>query len=228
MGHLKQLSLSAVRGIDTSWFKTLADDARVKRTFDICVAGGLLILFMPILLIASAMIYARDGAPILFVHKRVGKHGKMFGCYKFRTMVRNSQEVLEQVLRDDPERRREWDETQKLMDDPRILGKVGKFLRKTSFDELPQLLNILKGDMSVVGPRPIVAEEVERYGPAAMKYITVRPGLTGAWQVGGRSSTSYEDRVAMDVEYIDNWNVMKDIVIVSKTVKVVLGDRNAA
>ncbi|MEL6979560.1 MAG: sugar transferase [Pseudomonadota bacterium] len=200
----------------------------VKRAFDIFFGLLLLLVFAPLMLICALLIFLRDGSPIFFVHNRVGRHGQTFGCCKFRTMVRDSDEVLRKVLESDPERKAEWEATQKLADDPRILGAVGRFLRKMSFDELPQLFNVLRGEMSLVGPRPIVRDELSRYGEGAAKYMSVRPGLTGAWQVGGRSSTTYEERVQIDMAYIDKWSLALDISILVKTVKVVLGDKNAA
>lgn len=213
---------------EVSWLDQDAVQEFLKRSFDIVVASILLITFAPIMLVSAAVILFKDGAPIFFIHDRIGRDGRKFGCCKFRTMVRNSEEVLDTVLAKDPERRAEWRASQKLTDDPRILGQLGRFLRKTSLDEIPQLFNVLRGEMSMVGPRPITKAELPKYGDAAAKYLSVRPGLTGAWQVGGRSATTYEQRVAIDVRYIDNWSLMGDLKIVAQTVKVVLGDRNAA
>ncbi len=152
--------------------------------------------------------------PIFFSHKRIGKDGKTIGVYKFRSMVSNSEEVFKNFTK---EQKEEFEKNFKLDDDPRIT-KLGKFLRKTSLDELPQLLNIIKGDMSIVGPRPIVKAEVEKYGNCADKLFSVKPGLTGFWQANGRSDTSYEERVQMDMYYIDSRSFLLDIKIIFKTV----------
>ena len=197
-----------------------------KRIFDIIatVIGGILIL--PVVAIVAILIYLDSPGPIVFGHKRVGQGGKEFPCYKFRSMVPNAQEALEIYLKENPEAREEWERDFKLKDDPRVT-KIGKFLRKTSLDELPQLWNVLIGDMSLVGPRPIVRAEVEKYGEYINDFYLVPPGITGVWQVSGRSDTTYEERVLMDSWYVHNWSVWIDIVYLVKTVFAVIKSKGA-
>jgi Undecaprenyl-phosphate galactose phosphotransferase WbaP len=184
-------------------------------------AAVLLLLLSPVMLCLAAMIAKRDGAPVLFGHYRVGKDGRLFRCLKFRSMYRNSAEMLNEILATDANARAEWERDQKLTDDPRITP-VGHFLRKTSLDELPQLINVLRGEMSLVGPRPITVAELTRYGRVRWHYLSVRPGMTGLWQVSGRNNTTYPERVALDERYIDNQSLLGDISILFRTVKVVL------
>ena len=197
-----------------------------KRIFDITatVIGGILIL--PVIAIVAILIYLDSPGPIVFGHKRVGQGGKEFPCYKFRSMVPNAQEALEIYLKENPEAREEWERDFKLKDDPRVT-KIGKFLRKTSLDELPQLWNVLIGDMSLVGPRPIVRAEVEKYGEYINDFYLVPPGITGVWQVSGRSDTTYEERVLMDSWYVHNWSVWIDIVYLVKTFFAVIKSKGA-
>lgn len=197
-----------------------------KRIFDIVatVCGGILIL--PILGIIAILIYLDSPGPIVFGHKRVGQGGKSFSCYKFRSMVPNAQEALEQYLKDNLAAREEWERDFKLKDDPRVT-RIGKFLRKTSLDELPQLWNVLVGDMSLVGPRPIVRDEIVKYGDYINDFYLVPPGITGVWQVSGRSDTTYEERVLMDSWYVHNWSVWIDIVYLLKTVLAVAKSKGA-
>ncbi|HYC05669.1 MAG TPA: undecaprenyl-phosphate galactose phosphotransferase WbaP [Azospirillaceae bacterium] len=197
----------------------------IKRAFDVSVASLLLLALAPFFLIAMAMI-RRDGGPAFFAHKRVGMNGRMFGCMKFRTMVTNSDEVLRRVLESDPQARAEWEADFKLRNDPRITA-IGRFLRRTSLDELPQLINVLKGEMSLVGPRPIVEAEIVRYGDDFRYYLETRPGLTGLWQVSGRNDASYAQRVKLDAWYVKNWSLWHDITILLKTVRVVLTAKGA-
>ena len=197
-----------------------------KRIFDLVatVVGGLLIL--PILLILAVLVGVDNKGRIIFAHRRVGRKGKLFPCYKFQSMVPNAQERLEEYLAKNPEARKEWEASFKLTNDPRVT-KLGAFLRKTSLDELPQLWNVLMGDMSLVGPRPIVTKEIERYGDYIREYYMVPPGITGMWQVNGRSDTTYEERVAMDTWYVRNWSVWIDLVYLFKTVKTVFTGKGA-
>ena len=192
----------------------------IKRALDAAGALALIVLLSPIMLLIAALV-AMEGGPVLFGHERVGFGGRPFRCLKFRTMVPNAAEVLADLLARDPAAAREWATTQKLRNDPRITH-VGKFLRKTSLDELPQLWNILVGEMSLVGPRPIVQSEVERYGSHIDYYYAVRPGLTGLWQVRGRSNTSYAERIEMDFEYVSSRSVGRDLKILIETVPAVL------
>ena len=191
-----------------------------KRLLDVVGSAALIVALLPVMLIIAFVISLDGGSPV-YRQRRVGQNGKMFDCLKFRSMVLNSQEVLEKLLKSDPEALREWQETQKLTNDPRIT-RIGKFIRSTSLDELPQLWNIFKGDMSLVGPRPIIREEIARYGCYYAHYKSVRPGLTGLWQVSGRSNTSYANRVELDTSYVTNMSFIGDIQILLKTVKVVL------
>ncbi len=192
-----------------------------KRFFDLIFAVAMLIVFAPLLLVLYGIVRFSSEGPGVFRQLRVGKGGELFYCLKFRTMVVDAQERLRVLLETDPDARREWDETQKLRNDPRITP-IGNFLRKTSLDELPQLWNILVGEMSVVGPRPIVEDEVKRYGKSFDYYCAGRPGLTGPWQVSGRNDISYSERVKLDRNYVLNRSFVGDFVICLKTVPAVV------
>ena len=198
----------------------------IKRTFDVVctIFGGLLI--SPILFGIALAVAIDNRGRVIFAHKRVGRAGKKFPCYKFQTMQPWSDEKFKQYLADNPEAKREWDESFKLTHDPRVT-KLGSFLRRTSLDELPQLWNVIRGEMSLVGPRPIVQAEVVRYGKNIREYYMVLPGITGMWQVSGRSDTTYPERVAMDTWYVRNWSVWIDLMYLFKTVKAVLQSRGA-
>ena len=193
----------------------------LKRAIDVVVATTTLVLALPIILCVALLIKLSTGGPVLFSHRRIGFRGRSFACYKFRTMVENSAEALESYLRDNPEAAREWQATQKLRHDPRLIP-FGQMLRKSSIDELPQLLNVLKGEMSCVGPRPVIEEELQRYGSRAAVYLAARPGLTGLWQVSGRNKVDYDVRVGLDTTYIRNWSVWKDFAILMRTVGVLI------
>ena len=162
-----------------------------------------------------------DGGNVLFGHERVGRNGKKFKCLKFRTMVKNANEVLERLLFEDESARKEWNEGYKLKQDPRITP-IGRFLRKSSLDELPQLWNVLKGEMSLVGPRPIIDKEIPKYHMEADLYLSARPGITGLWQISGRNDADYASRVALDSWYVRNWSLWYDIYILLRTMVVVL------
>ena len=197
-----------------------------KRALDILGAGVGLVLLAPFFLIVALMVRA-DGGPAFFAHQRVGRGGKLFGCLKFRSMVIDSQARLEALLANDPAARAEWEATRKLKNDPRIT-RIGRFLRSTSLDELPQLINVLRGEMSLVGPRPVQEAEIDRYyGASAAHYMAVRPGITGLWQVSGRSETSYESRVALDVSYVARPSMLADLSILLRTPFAVLSRRGA-
>ncbi len=191
-----------------------------KRLFDLITACCLLLLLSPLMLLLAWRI-RQDGGPAVFAHQRVGQSGMLFPCYKFRSMVVDAKEQLERLLASSPELRTEWERDHKLKNDPRI-SPVGHFLRKTSLDELPQLFNVLRGEMSLVGPRPIVEAELERYGEDAEYFLMVRPGITGLWQVSGRNDVGYETRVYLDSWYVKNWSLWYDIAILFKTMRVVL------
>lgn len=192
----------------------------LKRIFDVVSSSMLLLVFSPILLYIGWKI-SRDGGSPIYGHERIGRGGRKFKCLKFRSMIINSKEVLEKLLETDPSAKAEWDKDFKLKNDPRITA-IGHFLRKTSLDELPQLWNVLKGEMSLVGPRPIVQQELERYGENAEYYLMTNPGMTGLWQVSGRNDTDYATRVYLDAWYVKNWSLWYDIAIMFKTINVVL------
>jgi exopolysaccharide production protein ExoY len=200
-------------------------DQALKRTMDFTLTLLIILALSPVLLII-AYLARMDGGPALFAHSRVGRNGEPFRCLKFRTMVMNADKVLEKVLAEDPQARAEWETDFKLRNDPRIT-RIGRFLRKTSLDELPQLFNVLKGEMSLVGPRPIVRDEVCRYGAAFHHYARCRPGITGAWQVSGRNDVSYDTRVRLDQNYARFWSASTDIAVLWKTIFVVIQRRGA-
>jgi Undecaprenyl-phosphate galactose phosphotransferase WbaP len=199
----------------------------IKRLFDIGAALSGLVLLSPILITASLFIWLQDRGPILYGHKRVGRKGRHFRCWKFRSMVRHGDEVLRAYLEAHPAAKAEWERTQKLANDPRVT-RIGAFIRKTSIDELPQLWNVLIGEMSIIGPRPITRPELDRYGPDRRYYLLVRPGITGLWQVSGRSNTSYERRIALDRQYLENWSYKQDITILMRTPLAVLRSDGAS
>ncbi len=192
-----------------------------KRVSDLLIAFSAGLFLLPILLPIAIVIRLSDGGPVLFRHKRVGRDGKEFMLYKFRSMVPDAGERLERLLATDAAARAEWKATQKLENDPRITP-FGNFLRRSSLDELPQILNILNGQMSVVGPRPVTKGEIEKYGEFFKDYCSVRPGLTGLWQVSGRSETTYETRVQLDVEYVAAQSFFLDFKILLMTFPAVL------
>jgi lipopolysaccharide/colanic/teichoic acid biosynthesis glycosyltransferase len=198
----------------------------VKRTFDIVFAAAALVFFAPFIGLVALAILLREGGPVFFLHERIGHGGRTFRCIKFRTMVKDADARLADLLETDADARAEWAATRKLRDDPRI-NCLGAFLRKTSLDELPQFWNVLRGEMSIVGPRPIVADEAAYYGGNFADYISVRPGITGAWQVSGRSDTTFAERVALDVDYVTRWSFARDLSIVVRTVGVLLSRRGA-
>ena len=183
-------------------------------------------LTFPMLIALAMMIKAQDGGPVLFVQRRVGKGGSRFRCYKFRTMLLDAPAKLEELLGNNPKSAEEWRLTGKLRLDPRVT-RLGGLLRKLSIDELPQLFNVLKGDMSLVGPRPIPEYEIEHYGEHFEECFSVRPGLTGLWQVSGRSDCGFSDRVMLDCQYVRSRSLSNDITIIFKTIPVVLRGRGS-
>ena len=200
-------------------------DEPLKRAMDIVLTVMIIVALSPALLLIAFMV-RRDGGPAFFAHTRIGRNGEQFKCLKFRTMVMNADKVLARLLEEDEEARAEWERDFKLRNDPRIT-RLGRFLRTTSLDELPQLFNVLRGEMSLVGPRPIVRDEVCRYGAAFHDYARCRPGITGAWQVSGRNDVSYTSRVKLDQDYAQFWSVGTDIAVLWKTVFVVIKRRGA-
>lgn len=193
---------------------------RQKRIFDCAMALPILLVISPLLAVIS-LLCAMDGGPVFYGHRRIGQNGKPFACYKFRTMVVGAHDLFDEYLSFHPAAVVEWEHSQKLDVDPRITS-IGRWLRRTSLDELPQLLNVIKGDMSLVGPRPVTETELIRYGDHASVYLTVRPGITGLWQVSGRNSLTYEKRVALDVHYISRQSIWRDLVILLRTARVLL------
>lgn len=183
------------------------------------------LVFSPLIL-AIIIFMGCNGGSIIYRHRRVGRDGKMFECLKFRTMVPNADEVLRDLLEQHPQLRAEWVSDHKLRHDPRITP-LGRFLRRTSLDELPQIWNVLRGEMSLVGPRPVVREELLRYGRKVRIYFAAKPGITGLWQVSGRNDTDYRRRVALDTYYVRNRNFLLDLYILLKTTRVVLGGSGA-
>lgn len=206
-----------------SWF--IKSNRFIKRLFDIFLAFFLLVLLSPLFVYLFFRI-SKDGGSVVYGHTRVGMKGRTFKCYKFRSMVNNSQEVLEYLLATDPVAKAEWEKDFKLKNDPRITP-IGHFIRKTSIDELPQLWNVLKGDMSFVGPRPVTEVELQRYRQYVRYYLAVRPGITGLWQVSGRNDTTYNERIRLDTKYVISWTLLKDIQILLKTILVVLFRKGA-
>ncbi|WP_313103920.1 sugar transferase [Brevundimonas sp.] len=201
-------------------------DGQWVRLLDIMVATAALVLLAPLLLVVAAVIYLSDGGAPIFRHARVGKDGQIFGCLKFRSMICNADAVLTDLLKTNPNARESWERDHKLHRDPRVT-RLGKFLRKSSLDELPQLLNVLQGDMSIVGPRPIVVGEIERYGGYFQYYCAVRPGITGLWQVSGRNDMTYRRRVACDVLYARNKSLRTDLKIIVATLPAVTSGRGS-
>lgn len=197
-----------------------------KRVFDLLASIIISILISPLLLAIICAIGFFDKGPIFFSQDRIGFGGKIFRCYKFRTMLENSQSILDDYLFNNPEAQKQWRENCKLQNDPRVTV-VGKLLRKTSMDELPQLLNVIKGEMSLVGPRPLLVNELEKYGQYINDYYSVLPGITGYWQISGRSSVSFNRRAQLDSWYMRNWSFWLDIVILLKTIRVVLTGKGA-
>ena len=196
------------------------------RTLDVLGAAILLIFILPVYALIALMVRLEDGGPVYFAQERIGRGGKRFRCLKFRSMAVDAEAQLQKLLATDPAARRAWELDRKLKDDPRIT-RIGKLLRTSSLDELPQLINVLRGEMSLVGPRPIVEAEVERYGRHFRKYCSIRPGLTGLWQVSGRNDVSYRERVVLDVAYVRNRCVRLYFRVLFKTIPAVLARRGS-
>jgi len=197
-----------------------------KRALDIVLTIAVFPIVLPLVAIVAVLVRASSPGPIFYRHTRLGRGGKPFGLWKFRTMFHNSDHIFWNHLAESPEARREWLRYRKLKRDPRIT-KIGAFLRRTNLDELPQLLNVLLGEMSLVGPRPIVEEELKRYGAGGTLYTAVLPGITGLWQVSGRGSLPYERRVALDVEYVSTWSLGSDAIVLTRTLNAVKTCRGA-
>ena len=198
----------------------------LRRWADRLIAALLLVMFSPLMLVL-ALLTRRDGGEALFAHYRVGASGRLFRCYKFRTMCPDAEHALREILESNAELREEWRRTFKLQEDPRVTG-IGRWLRRSSLDELPQLVNVLRGEMALVGPRPITLTELRLYGPSRWQYLSVLPGITGLWQVSGRNCVSYERRVQLDDEYVLKRSVGLDCWILVKTVLVVITREGAS
>lgn len=197
----------------------------IKRAFDIFFSLFVLIFFSPLYFLLAASIAISSPGPVFYIQQRVGKNRRRFGCIKFRTMVHNADEMLDDMMAGSPGMQHEFESNFKLRDDPRVTG-IGKFLRLTSLDEFPQFLNVLMGDMSVVGPRPLVPEELHKYGNRIDKVLKIRPGITGLWQVSGRNDIPYPQRVQIDVYYVNYRNLFLDLLVIFKTIGVVVFPRN--
>ncbi len=212
------------RSIPTSFAPT-GVAAGAKRVLDVLGAILLGVVFAPLIVVIVFMM-RKSGATVIYRHRRVGRGGQMFCCLKFRTMVPNADQVLRELLDRNPELQAEWVRDHKLRNDPRVT-RLGRFLRRTSLDELPQLWNVLRGEMRLVGPRPVVKEELLRYGRNVSTYLAAKPGITGLWQVTGRNDTDYRRRVVLDTYYVRNQNLLLDLYILMKTTAVVLGGSGA-
>lgn len=206
--------------------KPRAVGGALKRAFDIILSILGLVAALPLFLFVTLAVKLSDPGPIIYRQVRVGLGGRPFVCFKFRTMCVDSEAVLAAHLDANPKARMEWEAQRKLIDDPRV-SKLGRLLRRSSLDELPQLMNVLRGDMSLIGPRPIVTSEMSRYGDRLPLYLAARPGLSGAWQVSGRSDCSYDKRVALDADYVSNWRFSTDLWILLRTVYAVLERRGS-
>ena len=215
----------ASRSTDRSLSRHRLDGAFAKRLFDVIFSLAVLILFSPVYLLLATLIAISSPGPIFYVQERVGKNYRHFGCIKFRTMVINADEMLVDIMATSPHLREEFEGNFKLKQDPRITW-IGRFLRLTSLDEFPQFWNVLKGDMSVVGPRPLVPEELPKYGHHMDKILTIRPGITGLWQVSGRNDIPYNRRVQIDVYYVNFRNFWLDLWLIMKTLGVIVYTKN--
>jgi len=218
--------LGGVLGLEVQRNLLLRGPRILKRSLDLllCCCGGIVIL--PLVGFIALLIRCESRGPVFFGHERIGRGGRLFPAWKFRSMVRDAPRILEEHLTAHPELRAEWELNHKLRDDPRVT-RVGRWLRKTSLDELPQVWNVLKGEMSLIGPRPIVQAEVERYADMFELYLLVRPGISGLWQISGRNDVTYGERVTLDSYYVRNWSVWLDVFILAKTVRVVLLGKGA-
>ena len=197
-----------------------------KNIFDFLFAIVFIVSFSPLFIFIIFLLKFFSNTDVFFIHKRIGKNGNLFSLYKFRTMKHSRYEILSDYLKNNPEQKKYWKENQKLKNDPRVT-RIGYFLREYSLDELPQVLNVLKGDMSFIGPRPIVEEEKNKYGDKLVYYNRVKPGLSGLWQVSGRNNTSYNERVKFDCMYVSNISFFNDVKIFFKTIFVIIIKKGA-
>jgi lipopolysaccharide/colanic/teichoic acid biosynthesis glycosyltransferase len=224
MSQIAYIQTSAARTVETA--ESYSADKTLTAAMNIVVALAVLTFLLPLMLLVALAIYAQDGGPVLFAHRRIGLNGRQFRCLKFRSMAIDAEQRLAALLASDPAARAEWQRDHKLRRDPRVT-RLGAFLRKTSLDELPQFLNVLRGEMSIVGPRPIVEAEVAKYGRRFTDYCAVKPGITGLWQVSGRNDTSYRTRVALDCVYARRRSFGLDAYIIACTVPAVLTRRGS-
>lgn len=209
-----------------SWGDLARPDHVLTRPLDIMLSLALIVMFLPLFIVVAIAIRVSSPGPVIFAQRRVGRRGKCFPCFKFRSMQVDAEAVLAELLEGDPELKAQWDRDHKLPVDPRVT-RVGRLLRVTSLDELPQLFNILRGEMSIVGPRPIVPAEIVRYGRYIHHYYAVKPGLTGLWQVSGRSSVTYRRRVAADIKYARMRSLTLDAIILIATIPAVASGRGS-
>lgn len=221
MKHEEFSSLSATRvSVADSIVDKNLYSQHLKRLFDFCLALVMAPVLLPIIAVLYLMVRLQGGAGF-FAHERVGQNGRKFKCYKIQTMVSDAEQRLKKYLAENPAARAEWDRTQKLADDPRVT-KLGRFLRRTSLDELPQLWNVLRGEMSFVGPRPVTVPELDRYGIHKRAYLSLKPGITGVWQVEGRTNGCYDERLRMDKTYLEKISFMYDLGLILRTARVVV------
>jgi len=206
--------------------RSISIDETMTEAMNVMIALVALIFLAPVMIAVAMAVFAQDGGPILFAHRRIGRDGRHFYCLKFRTMAVDAERRLADLLEGDPDARAEWERDHKLRNDPRVT-RLGAFLRRSSLDELPQLFNVLRGEMGIVGPRPIVDAEVAKYGRRFRHYCAVKPGITGLWQVSGRNDTSYRTRVALDCVYARERNLLLDGYIILSTVPAVLTRRGS-
>ena len=193
----------------------------IKSFFDLLFSLLFIITFLPLFLVISFLIKLSSRGPIFFIQKRIGKNNIPFKCIKFRTMHPEAKDILENLLLKDAQLKKEFEETHKIKNDPRITT-IGKFLRKTSLDELPQFINVLRGEMSIIGPRPVVKEEKDKYGKNFKRVFSIKPGITGLWQVSGRNNLTYKRRVMLDLNYVEDYNLLMDLRILIRTFGVIL------
>jgi exopolysaccharide production protein ExoY len=201
---------------------------KIKRAMDIIIAAAALVILFPVFVLIALMLKIEgQGGSVFYGGKRVGKNGRLFSCWKIRSMEPDSEHVLHAYLNANPLLKKHWEKFRKLPKDPRVTTRTAHIIRKLSLDELPQLWNVLVGDMSIVGPRPMLEEEAHMFGSRIVFYVAVRPGLTGLWQVSGRNNTSFKHRVHLDSWYVRNWSLWQDIVIMLKTPLAVLNTKGA-
>ena len=225
MDNISPYGINTYQGVGTGVVPLSRLTLTGKRILDVVGSLALILVSSPIFLIV-ALFVALDGGPVFFRHTRIGQKGERFGCLKFRTMILGAEACLIEYLEHHPDAKAEWQDHQKLEFDPRITP-IGRILRATSLDELPQLFNILRGEMSLVGPRPVTKDELSRYGNAANHYLAVRPGLTGPWQISGRNDVGYDERVALDHAYVSDLSLFRDLIILFRTPSAVLSRRGA-